>query len=365
MTLRWQTAVLTPNAGVLAPTWNARLLDPLSAPVVADGLVLVTDVHRGTVVALDATSGVIAWRQTVGSRINGPPTLWQGLCLFGSHDGWLYALRSRDGVLAWRSRIAPLERHMVAFGAVESVWPTGGPVLVSNDTVYAVAGRATETDGGLALMALDARTGTQRWATQVQSKLGRQSDLLRLDDGKLALHHLRFDLASGAMTELVLDKRLGNLGLEGWQDSLWTRLTSKRSGHLVFGRVTAELFAWDARHLFGYDLAQRSLFALAMERTSGTAAVLKREYDWYDRRRDFQPEALVRGRNGLLAAGTLWDFDLNGPRRGVLRLLSGETGKNQAEANLSAPPAYNGIAVARGRVYVALQDGSLVCFGDP
>ena len=44
---------------------------------------------------------------TAGGRIDTPPTIADGLCLFGSHDGWVYCLRAADGRLAWRFRAAP------------------------------------------------------------------------------------------------------------------------------------------------------------------------------------------------------------------------------------------------------------------
>jgi hypothetical protein len=48
---------------------------------------------------------------------------------------------------------------MMATGQVESVWPLHGSVLVKNDTVYCVAGRAMWLDGGLRLLRLNPATG--------------------------------------------------------------------------------------------------------------------------------------------------------------------------------------------------------------
>jgi len=50
-----------------------------------------------------------------------------------------------------------------------------------------------------------------------------------------------------------------------------------------------------------------------------------------------------------------------GDEGGVLWALSPETGAKLAEFELPAPPVFDGMAVAGGRLYVALTDGSIVC----
>ena len=97
-----------------------------------------TDAH--TLYALDAATGELLWQSTFDGRIDSPPTVWQGRVLFGSHDGSVYCLRATDGTLAWRYRAAPLDRRLVAYEQVESVWPVHGSVLVRDGQVYAVAG---------------------------------------------------------------------------------------------------------------------------------------------------------------------------------------------------------------------------------
>jgi hypothetical protein len=48
---------------------------------------------------------------------------------------------------------------------------------------------------------------------------------------------------------------------------------------------------------------------------------------------------------------------------GFLWVVSPEDSKKVAEFPLDAPPVYQGVAVAGGRVYVSLQNGQMVCFG--
>jgi hypothetical protein len=49
---------------------------------------------------------------------------------------------------------------------------------------------------------------------------------------------------------------------------------------------------------------------------------------------------------------------------GVLWAVSAETGEKLAEYRLDAAPVWDSIAVARGRLYIATQDGKLRCFGE-
>ena len=143
----------------LSQAWQTKVGGRVSAPVIAEGKLLVASIDTHAVHALDANSGKPAWRVTAGGRVDSPPTVWRGHVLFGSADGWLYCLRAADGALAWRFRAAPAERRMTAYGQVESVWPLHGSVLVHGGVASCVAGRAMWLDGGLRLVRLDAATG--------------------------------------------------------------------------------------------------------------------------------------------------------------------------------------------------------------
>lgn len=359
--LLWQTAAVAAPAGPGAAAWEEQSTSRMTAPVAADGKVLVADVHRGTLVALDAASGKIAWKTATGGRIDGPPALWNGRCVFGSHDGWVYALRTRDGALVWKTRAAPLDQRMISFGAVESPWPAVGPVTIANDVLFVSAGRATETDGGLAILALDPASGKQIWATRAETSPGFQNDLLRLDNGKLLLHTLRLDPVTGAGE--ITDKKPPRNGLDGWQGGTWKRIPARRSGGLAFGAVTGELLAWDAKTLYGFSLKTKCLFALPREKALAANPPGKADYSWQIPQRKVQPEALVRAANALIAAGTVMDYDMSSPPKGMLWLTSAETGERMAELPLSASPAYGGLALAKGRIYVSLEDGTVVCAG--
>jgi outer membrane protein assembly factor BamB len=140
---------------------------PITQPVVAGGTVLVAQPDRHRVVALDAGTGAVRWDFIANGRVDTPPSVWRGLCLFGTRSGWVYALRMADGRPAWRLRIAPNEDRIVSFGQLESPWPVPGSVLVVGDTAYVAGGRQPLADGGLRVMALDPATGRVRWQTRI------------------------------------------------------------------------------------------------------------------------------------------------------------------------------------------------------
>ena len=112
-----------------------------------------------TVYAVDANDGKELWNCTAGGRVDSPPTVHQGLVLFGSADGWVYCLRAADGSLVWRFRAAPEERRVVAFGQLESPWPVHGSVLLKGGVVYFAAGRSSYLDGGIHVYGLEPKTG--------------------------------------------------------------------------------------------------------------------------------------------------------------------------------------------------------------
>jgi len=139
--------------------WKTPIGGKLSAPVIADGKLLVASVDTHTVHALKADSGELIWTFTAGGRVDSPPTIYDGRAIFGSADGYVYCLDASDGAVVWKFRAAPEDRRMTSFEQVESVWPVHGSVLVKDSVVYCVAGRSMFLDGGLRYLRLDAKTG--------------------------------------------------------------------------------------------------------------------------------------------------------------------------------------------------------------
>ena len=143
----------------LRPAWHAKITGKLTSPIIAGGKVFVASVDTHTIHALDAASGEKLWHYTAGGRIDSPPTIYQGRAFFGAADGWVYCLDASQGALAWRFRAAPMDRRLMSFEQLESVWPVPGNVLIQDGVLYCVAGRSMFLDGGLHFWRLDPKTG--------------------------------------------------------------------------------------------------------------------------------------------------------------------------------------------------------------
>lgn len=151
-------------------SWETQLPGRLSALVVAGDHVYVSQIDQHRLHALDAKTGATRWTYTAGGRIDSPPTYWNGRLFFGSADGWVYSLRASDGVLLWRYRGAPVDRRLMAFEQLESVWPVHGSILIEKDVAHFIVGRSSFLDGGMWYVRLDPRTGKKLGETVLNDR---------------------------------------------------------------------------------------------------------------------------------------------------------------------------------------------------
>ncbi|MCX7824620.1 MAG: PQQ-binding-like beta-propeller repeat protein, partial [Verrucomicrobiae bacterium] len=204
-----------------APAWRVKLGGPLTAPVAAAGRVYVAARDAHTVHALDANSGKAAWTFVAGGRIDSPPTIHQGLVLFGSADGRVYCLRAEDGALVWRFLAAPRDRRVGCFDQIESAWPVHGSVLVQDGVAYFTAGRSTYLDGGIRVYALDPATGKvlrhntlvgpfpdrKTWRDVSFYITGANSDVLVSEKGAIFMRQKRLTPALEEVKPAILSKK--------------------------------------------------------------------------------------------------------------------------------------------------------------
>ncbi len=118
----------------------------LTQAVLAYGLAVVADIDGQRIVAVNAADGKRKWIFHVGGRVDYPPTLYKGLCLFAARDGWVYCLDARTGKLIYKLLAAPRERYIGGREKLESVWPLASDVLIVNGLAYVSGG----APGGLA-----------------------------------------------------------------------------------------------------------------------------------------------------------------------------------------------------------------------
>lgn len=369
----WKMPCAKAGEGSLGESWRARMgfPQPLTAPVVAGGMVFVAGLDSGQLMALNPDTGATIWKASLGSRVDSPPTIHQGLCLLGCHDGWVYALRATDGAVAYRLRAAPRERRMVAHAMVESVWPATGSVLVHDGIAYVTAGRSTESDGGIALVAFKPETGETAWARRLGEKMILLQDVLSVQNGELAWHERRFDLKTG--NDLPPVQRIQYHG--GMLDGSWSAGYGIRSGRgFMLGKAVHSIMAWNDQMVVSPSFAvKRSVVdvpkPVAIGGVKNPEAFKKDEVLWGPDLEPASPWARVQamaltGNTALFAGPVYVGCDPNRHSGNSLWLNSTATGKKlQPTIKLDVPPVFDGMAVAGGRVYLALQNGELLCWG--
>jgi outer membrane protein assembly factor BamB len=217
--------VQLPN-GPIAQDWPRARMPTITAPVVAEGLILAAEVHQRRLVAFSLADGKERWSRPLASRLEYPPTIHRGLAFIGGNDGTVSCLRLIDGALVWRFTAAHNDRRVVSGGQVESAWPVPG-VLVHQDLVYASAGRHNHLDGGIRIWVLDPATGTIRGRHHIDGRRsnqppfdqlpyahdfdGRSNDLLSTDRNSMAIHlsDITINPVTGAWTNqcVFLDRK--------------------------------------------------------------------------------------------------------------------------------------------------------------
>jgi len=409
----------------LKPLWSAKVGGPLSGVTAADGKLFVAAVDAHAVHALDAVSGKALWRFTAGGRVDSPPTLYRGLVLFGSRDGWVYCLRASDGALVWRFRAALGAACAVAYGQVESLWPAHGSVLVSDGVAYVAAGRSSYLDGGIVLYGLDPATGTVRCTTRLasehtgaldppaenqRSKMaarfsqnatdyktflaadrsdafsmdGALTDVMTADGESVFLRHLRFDrkltrqdekLSHLFSTTSLLDgaEHHRSYLVLGTGDFSRTPVAFpwivRKSLAVPYGLVLAfdDTTVWGVHRVGkGERTDHYAVFATPRPDPSAPQSLLP---DFAKRAGKRKTAALLwsvrlplRPRAMIRAGGALFIGCEQG-EGGALRVVSCKDGATLGTAPLDAPPAWDGMAAAKGRLYLALRSGRVVCMG--
>ncbi|MTH76520.1 PQQ-like beta-propeller repeat protein [Paracoccus aestuariivivens] len=117
----------------------------------------------GELVAIDARTGGVAWRQRVEAPIGGAPTVENGIAYVMGRNGTGWAVRASDGKVMWR-----------AFGnnGMAGVMGSSGPAVAGGTAVFPF------TSGQL--VGVDTSQGSQIWTANVAgSRLGRSVTLFR------------------------------------------------------------------------------------------------------------------------------------------------------------------------------------------
>jgi len=416
----------------LAERWRADLGGRLTAPVVAAGRLYVAAPERYTVYCLDAESGRTVWEFAAGGPVDSPPTVTEGLALFGSGDGCVYAVDAADGRLAWRYRVGPVDRRVGADGRLESVWPVHGSILVLDGTAYAEAGRSTYMDGGIYLVGLDVRSGRNRCEARLSAdpaepgkagSTGALADVLVSDGRFITMRQVQFDrslrqqepahvgtlfASDGLLEGSWFHRQVWHLGYPGRISSMG-RHSVNGGANSRAGGVTGKLIVFNDRQAYAvqspytvlkhtrsmwpptheghlhqkYARFQPEQFPIGVWLRAQANAVRPGKVGRGTK--NLQPDAgdtwkqdlLLQVRGLVLAGDTLfaagWEdavavavpegSPVPAPDRSLLWVLSSADGTRLSEYPLDAPPVFDGLIAARGRLYLVTTAGKVLCLG--
>jgi len=378
--------------------WQADLGTEPSAPVVANGKILLAGVDSHSVHALDAENGKALWRHTVGARVPSPPTCHKGLALFGSADGYVYCLRASDGALLWQFRAAPQQRLVTAFGQLESAWPVPG-VLVQDDACWFAAGRSSYLDGGIHVYALEPATGKvlqertifspdpdsgkMALEPQAQAMEGVLNDIPGSDGTNVFLRQMNVSSDSLGDASKHLFTTAGFLDSTWFNRTFWKAGRAQTTGPMVLGDGVAfgvEPFTSRSRDVL--FLPGKSAYRLRCLSTRPRGLDKNARRGKQPRKGNRQPKAdlvwekavgiritaMVRAADTLFVAGSPDVVDPDDPhgawegrKGGVLAAYSTSDGRQLAKIELAAPPVWDGMAAAGGRLYLGLSDCRVIC----
>ena len=403
--------------GPIGRDWreNPFVRGPVTPPVIAGGRVYVARPDAHEVVALDADTGTVRWRASANGRVDTPPTIHRGLCLFGTSSGWVVALRADDGRCVWRLHAAPREERIVAYGQVESPWPIAGSVLVADDVAYFAAGRHALADGGILVFAVTPANGHVRWVRRLESISpihGRKYRTDPNDPRPAATHTTLYSCNAVEFDHIDLLHREGKaVAMSRW---LFDRATGRMADKsieafalLKMGSrgVVVPRGAWSyaPRNLSRIPRGEIPTRPLAVYRDGTLFGCLPDRRGVY--RRDFTPDEAAQvnrkwitgwaqSGNARKKVGEVWRSDRLSPRaawklavlddpkktdritamalaadkllvvsgRGTLLVLSADEGKLLAR-HAVPPPVWNGLAIGKGRLFLSTQDGKVLCLG--
>ena len=425
----WETTLCAPAIGgrqsPAGPAQRPKLREHpqggLTPPVAAGGKVFVAEPDAHMVHAVDAKDGKHLWSFIADGRVDSPPTLYRGLCIFGCTDGHVYCLSAADGQLAWRFQAAPEERQLCVMGQVESAWPVHGSVLVRDDKVYCTAGRSSYLDGGIYVYALDPHSGeilhenllcndepdVSQYGGRPFDMDGAKSDILVAGQEDIYLFQNRFnsDLTLQPMPRITkLGDRQGESHLmttDGFLDKTWFNRTywshserwpgyyftyrGPKSGQIIaFDETTTyALKVYTQRRGHSPEFAPGTGYQLIADRNT-TKPVLDEMDIGAEKGRGFMRTELpiwseiipIRVHGMLLARQHLYlagPPDLSpeqgayeamiGKRGAVFRVVSTSDGSQLAEFAMDEVPVFDGLIAAGKRLYMSTMDGTLICLG--
>ena len=380
------------------PAWRAEVGATLTAPVVAGGRLYVADRDAYTVHCLSVDTGKPIWKFLAGGPIDSPPTIYRELCVFGCGDGSVYCLDAPTGRLAWRFKTPAAERRIGYDDRLASPLPIHGSVLVEDGVVYFAAGYSSNLDGGIRLYGADVWTGALKHEGRIASghwgddgTWGFLSDILASDGEHVTMRGTRLTKALAAAPARGKAFLVASKGLldgtwfhrQDWRGggargqllalgdgvtysvvSPYTGLKKRRKGQFQKYNQVGHLHQKFSRY-------EESFFPVGT--TVACQGKGKGGGKGWEKDVRLQPRAMALAGGRLYLAGWLDDVVVTvksgrpkdpsnpDPHESVLWVCGADDGERSAELALKAEPVFDGLAVAGGRLFLAMKDGTVLC----
>jgi len=427
--IQWSAAV-APEQDALPPSsalrfdWsdNPFVKGRLTPPTIANGRAYVARPDAHEVIAVNTATGKVVWRFTARGRVDTPPTIHNGLAIFGDHGGYVHAVRADNGKPVWKFQAAPLDERMGAYGQIESAWPVAGSVLVMDDVAYFVAGRQELSDGGVFIFSVNPMTGEKNWVKKHNSIPQKGYDGKNdesfgfyknsgLEFDPVDLLHREGDRI--AMSRWLIDVDGKDIEVDGWNG--FARLNTGKG--TVFAPRGTWTYGFRQIHRFSNEAHRRPLCVYRDNTIVGalnsTTALYRRDFD-IENGEEFNSrwitgwEAAGKGRKGerpyrsdRIAEKASWKVnpwaesdapeDLLKPttvegqaqlknkiygmvmdsqqrlyvvhQDGTLKVINTQDGSTLSETKVPAP-MWDGLALADERLFLSTEAGQLVCLGE-
>lgn len=272
----------------------------------------------GELVALDAASGAVVWRQKFDIAVGGAPTVADGMVFVAARDATAWAVRASDGKVQWQLPGTPARSGVMGVSA---------PAVSGGTVVFPFASGE--------MIAVDIKTGTQLWsATVAGTRLGRAyASVSDLTGDPVIADGIVFAGSAGGRLA-AFDEKSGN--------QLWVANDGALSPPVVAGG--AVFVVNDEDQLERLDAA--------------TGAVTWRiDLPYFTQSKDKKRKGIFVHYGPVLAGNRLWTASSDGYLRG----FDPASGAVVAAIRLSGGAATTPV-IAGGTLYVLTTSGQLLAF---
>jgi len=363
-------------------------IGPLTAPVVSDSVLVVSAHEENKIIAYDAITGNELWYYIVGGRLVSPPSLYNGMCIFGAGDGYVYCLKLKTGELVWKFMAAANEKKIVAHGHVETAWSLLGSLLIKDNKVIVNAGYTPDSDGGIYMWALNPYTGEVEWnniinrprrwydytekksdephytASSVtslyQSKLA--SCLLYADDDKFSFNGSRnFNFSDGQFTSEGMSTNINSTERNPVKRNSLISFDGPGTAHnLIHATVKGFPSKINVSRLAYIEDSLITSTDGGGDLTNEEKIKLNWEYNY----------SVLKNANSLIFAGNNLVVAVEDKKPNVFTSAGGKVyifdsyrGTLLSTITLASAVVTNGLAAAYDKLYFSCEDGKVYCYG--